>query len=204
MTTQPHHPMPFHANQERPEERCEPHPDLTNAQKWQLWQNQHRSSNLSESTKKLQVKDLMGHYVITCNQDQTVKEAAELMAKNRIGIIPVEDEHGKLVGLFTDCDFVGHKEDFPQVLADVKVLFGQMFYDQEIEKLFCQAKDKKLREVMNFDPLTISPNASVSEVVNLLSNKQLSGIPVMENGKIVGVVTRQNIINAFLDIVNSL
>lgn len=146
----------------------------------------------------MEAKDFMTKSVITCNQNQTVEEAAKLMTEKLFSVMPVVDDQDNLVGILTQSDFVGKEVDVPHALASIKRLFGHQYYMQDIEPIYANAKQKKLSEVMTKDPITAKPETSLSAIVDMMATKKLKRVPVVENNKVVGMITRKDLIKAFV------
>lgn len=143
------------------------------------------------------VKEFMSSGVISCSEDKTVADAAKLMSEKGISTMPVVDGAGKLVGIVTESDFVGKDANIPHALASIKQLFGENYYFSDIEKIYQNAKDKKLADVMSKKLVTVEPSTTLSELVNLMSSKKLKRIPIIEGDKLVGIVTRKDLLKAF-------
>ncbi len=115
------------------------------------------------------VKDIMSSYVVTASINDTVSSAAKLMSKHNIGAIPVT-EGDTLKGIITDRDIV----------------------------LRCVANGTdtnscKVGNIMTSSAACISPNQDVTDAVKLMANEQIRRVPVLENGKIQGIVTLADI-----------
>ena len=146
----------------------------------------------------MRVKDIMTKDLITITPDKKVKEAAKVMADKRISSLLVTDESGRnLLGLITESDFIGKEADVPHALASIKQLFGENFYFRDIEKLYEEAKEKPIEEVMTKDIKTTNPDVFITELVNKMIEKNLKRLPVMDNGQLVGIVTRKDIMRTF-------
>lgn len=145
----------------------------------------------------MNVTEFMSKNVTTCNQDETVGEAAKKMLKMNVSVMPIVDGDNKLVGVVTQSDFVGKQIDVPHALVSIKRLFGQDFNATDIEEVYRKTKSKKLSEVMSKNVTTVTPDYTLDDVVGLMMKKHLKRIPVVENEKIVGLVTRKDIIKAF-------
>lgn len=148
----------------------------------------------------MKASEFMTKEVVTCSQDSTVEQAATLMAEKGFSVLPIVDGGGQLVGILTESDFVSKSENIPHALASLKHLFGKSYNSQDVEEIYKEAKSKKLSEVMTKNPKSVDPDATLSEVVNFMSEKGLKRVPVIENGKVVGIITRKNLINAFTKI----
>jgi len=147
----------------------------------------------------VQVQDFMTRDVVTCSSEQSVEEAAKVMSQNRFSAIPVIDADNNLVGIITESDFVGRKLEVPHALASIKQLFGQAFYFQDVEKIYSDTKKKKLSSVMTSRVHSITPEASLNDIVNFMISKGLKRIPVTVDRKIVGIITRKDLLKAFMN-----
>lgn len=113
----------------------------------------------------LKIKDIMTDHVATVSPETTVVEAARLMQKHDIGSLPV-CEGPDLVGIVTDRDIVVRS-----------VAHGK------------QLETTPIREVMTQKVVTISPETEVNQVAALMSNQQVRRIPVVDNNRLVGMVS---------------
>ena len=114
----------------------------------------------------MKVKDCMCNEVLCANPSSTVQDCATMMCNKHVGCIPVCDTTQKVVGLVTDRDII----------------------------LRCVAcnKDPKstpISEIMTCNPCCCTPETDIQEVENLMSQNQVKRIPVMENNRIVGILT---------------
>jgi CBS domain-containing protein len=147
----------------------------------------------------MKVSDFMTKDVVTCTVDQTVEVAAKLMAEKGFSVMPIVDEEANLVGIITESDFVGRELNVPHALASIKQLFGQTFYFQDVEKIYSETKGKKLSSIMTSKIHSIAPEASLNDVINFMISKKLKRLPVVEGKKIVGIITRKDLLKAFLE-----
>ncbi len=113
--------------------------------------------------------DIMTVRPISIRSDATVQEAGRLMHEKTISCLPVADDDG-LVGILTTGDLAG------RVVA--KGL----------------GPDTLIREVMTADPLTLPPDALVFDALLAMGERQIGHLPIAEQGKLVGIVTRTNLI----------
>lgn len=145
----------------------------------------------------MKAKDFMTKNVITCTEDQTVGEAAKVMVETEFGVLPIVNNENKLVGVVTETDFLGKEIIIPHALASIKQIFGQNFYFTDIESLYPEAKKKILSEVMSKNLKTVSPETTLSGVVDYMIAKDIRRLLVVENEILVGIITRKNILKAF-------
>ena len=143
------------------------------------------------------VKEIMTTDLHTLTSDNTVKEAANLMLDKNISIIPVIDSDNKLLGVVTQSDFIGKKVEVPHAIMGIKQIFGETFHSKNVEDVFAAVRDKKLGDVMTTNLKTVTPEETLNHVLNVLINNNLKRIPVVEGDKLVGVITRRDIMKAF-------
>lgn len=145
----------------------------------------------------MKVKDFMTTNVTTCKESQLVEECALLMTKKGFSVMPVVDDSGKLTGIITESDFVGKDVKIPHAMASLKRVLGENHYEGDIEEIYSRAKKRKLSEVMTKFPVTAQPEDSLNSLVSKMAHKNLKRIPIVSDDKIVGIVTRKDLIKAF-------
>jgi CBS domain-containing protein len=148
----------------------------------------------------MNAKDFMTTNVITCSQDKTVKEAAEIMLEHSFSTLPIVDETGVLVGIITESDFVSKEAKIPHALASIKQLFGQDYYFKDIESIYLETRDKKISNVMSKKLITVDTDTNLTSIVNLMMSKHLKRLPVLDNGKLVGIITRKDLMRAYVNV----
>jgi acetoin utilization protein AcuB len=125
------------------------------------------------------VKHWMTRDVITITPDTSLHEAHRLMTEKRIRRLPVVD-HGKLVGIITLGDV---RSAEPSAASTLSVW--------EMNNLLAKLK---VSEIMTREPTTISQEATISTVAEIMLEKKFSGLPVVDNaGKLVGIITESDI-----------
>ena len=131
----------------------------------------------------MKVVDVMTKDPLLVTPSETIAEADELMAENKIRQLPVVNER-ELVGIITDRDIRSF-------------LSGSLLSPpQEREKAF----HTRIAEVMTTDPLTLSPDDNLQDAVELLIDEKIGGIPVVDEAEgIVGIVTYVDVLRCFLN-----
>lgn len=142
----------------------------------------------------MQVRDVMTRNVISATPSQSVLEAAQTMLQNRISGLPVIDADSKLVGIVTEGDFlrrgeIGTQRQRPRWL---EFLVGPGRLASE----YVHASGRKVEEVMTPDPYTVTENDSMETVVELMERHRVKRLPVLRDGRVVGIVSRANVMNA--------
>jgi acetoin utilization protein AcuB len=120
----------------------------------------------------------MVHKLITIHPGKTVTDALNVMKQNSIRHLPVVDGH-KFVGFVSEFD-----------LREVRLL--------------PMSEDIRVQDVMIKNPVTIGPEDSLEDAARLIFNHKIGGLPVLEHGKLVGVITSKDILAAFIEIMGVL
>jgi CBS domain-containing protein len=142
------------------------------------------------------VSTIMTTDVVTLAPDQSVPEAADVLADHTIGAAPVVDADGKLVGLLRDDDLIIsesrlHVPTMIEILG-VGVVWppSERRWEHELKK----AAASTVADVMTTEFETVMPTESIETVATLMHDKGLSHVPVVDGGKLVGIVSRGDLV----------
>ncbi len=125
------------------------------------------------------VRNWMTTNVVTIHKEASIQEALALMKQGSIRHLPVVDSAKNLIGWVTDADLRG-------------VLIASMLEELSLE------------DVMVRKPVKTHPDAPIEEAARLLLSKKIGGLPVIEDGKLVGVITVVDILSSFITILGML
>ena len=147
------------------------------------------------------VDDMMTREVKLLNPDQTISDAVLEMAKHGISGAPVVDKSGQLVGIITENDILsalkntGKKLEmvYPS-LSMVSVTFIETMEEKETIEAFKEIANTKVSDIMTKGVTTVQSGSKLALVVNLIILKGVNRIPVMDGGKVIGIVSRTDII----------
>ena len=145
----------------------------------------------------LKARDIMTSEVHTVSMETSVEELARLFVSTGVSAMPVIDTEGVLQGIVTETDLVA--QDQPLHIPTVISLFDWVVYLESETKFAEQVKKmtaRQVREICTTDVATCSPDTPVTEVVALMLEKGVHMVPVVENGKLAGVVARLDIIRS--------
>jgi CBS domain-containing protein len=123
----------------------------------------------------------------TIRPEASLIEAARVMIENRISGLPVVDARDRLVGIVTEGDFLRPDGGTPRVLT---LLSSPSVADE--------MASRRVDEIMTREPITISAETPVELIVALINDHQINRLPVLEGGKVVGIVSRVNLLRALL------
>lgn len=141
----------------------------------------------------MQTRQIMTQNVITVSPETPVADAARTMLDNRISGLPVV-ENGKLVGIVTEGDFLRRAELGTELRRPNWLQFilggGREAAD------YVQAHGRKVADVMTRDPVTVSEETSLQDLVAAMEAHHVKRLPVMRDGRLVGIVARANLLRA--------
>ena len=146
----------------------------------------------------MQVRDVMTRKVISIAAGQTVLEAVRTMLQNRISGLPVVDAQGSLVGMVTEGDFlrrgeIGTERRRPK-------WFEFLLGPGRLANEYVHASGRKVEDVMTGDAVTVTEDDSLETVVELMERRRIKRLPVLRNGKMVGIVSRANLMHALVSL----
>lgn len=141
----------------------------------------------------MQASELMTPHVVTVRDDASVAEAIRLMLDRRISGLPVVDENGALVGIITEGDFlrrvetgtVRHRPRWLEFFADAGKIADE----------YAHTHGRRVAEVMTHDVVAVPEDAPIGELVELMEAHRIKRLPVMRNGRLLGIVSRANLLH---------
>jgi CBS domain-containing protein len=144
--------------------------------------------------KSVMVQDVMTTPVISVEPSASVAEAAKLMLTDRISGLPVTTREGTLVGMISEGDLLrrGELGTEPKRPSWLEFLVGTGKLADE----YVRSHGRKVEQVMSTDPVTTRREAPLDEVVAAMSRHRIKRLPVVENGKVVGIVARSDVLRA--------
>lgn len=148
----------------------------------------------------MKVKDVMNSNVVSCKPDDTVREAARVLKENNISGAPIL-EGEELVGIVSEGDLLKllilpEKGELwlPSPFEVIEVPIRELFGWEETKKMLSDVGSTKIEEIMTKDVHTISSEASVEEASEHMIRHRINRLPVTEDGRVVGIITRGDII----------
>jgi len=145
------------------------------------------------------VRDIMVIDVPAVYPDDPIESVVGTLRDHELPGIPVINEGGRCVGIITEADLImaGETEDLH--LPHYIELFGGIVFlesTKKYEERLRKALAAKASDVMTEDPLTISPDATVAEAAQVIARHKHNRLPVVEHGRLIGVVTRIDVLDA--------
>jgi CBS domain-containing protein len=142
----------------------------------------------------MKAKDVMTSPVVSVDPGDAILQAVRIMLERRISGLPVIDKDGHLVGMVTEGDFLRRVETGTQRRRSrwLELLIGPGRLAEE----YTRSHSRKVSEVMTHDPTTVAEGAPLDEIVQLMEKRQIKRIPVVREERVVGIVTRANLVHA--------
>ena len=147
----------------------------------------------------MKAKDIMVQEVITVNQYATIEDIAKVLIDNKISGVPVVTDDGALVGIVSEGDLL-HKETNPRLPKFINVL-GAIIYYNGVERYhedFKKLMAGQAIEIMTENVITVTEDVEIEEVVKLMIKHGVKRVPVINGDKIVGIISRADIIKTLL------
>jgi CBS domain-containing protein len=138
--------------------------------------------------------DVMVSPVITVAPETLVADAAEILLSNRISGVPVVDK-GTLVGILSEGDLLRRAETGTERRRSW--LLELLTRGDTIAADYVKSHGRKVSDVMTRHPVTVREDCELAEVADLMESRQIKRLPVMRDDKVVGIVTRTNLLQAF-------
>ncbi|HEY8460036.1 MAG TPA: universal stress protein, partial [Blastocatellia bacterium] len=148
-----------------------------------------------EGVSEVKVSDVMTKNVIAVHADATVQEIARLLKENRIGGVPVIDAEGKVIGMVNEGDLFLKEKMFPYGSTGAPALFDQYVEPENIIDIYQAARRLTAADVMNKPVVTVDPQDHVGQVAETMMRNGLRRVPVTQDGKLAGIISRSDIIH---------
>jgi CBS domain-containing protein len=147
----------------------------------------------------LTVADIMETDVPRVETTDSVERVLEVLREHELPGIPVVNEGGRCVGIITEADLILRGENEDLHLPHYVELFGGFVFLERLshfEERLRKAVASTAGDLMTEDPVTIEPTAPVEEAGRVIASRKHNRLPVVEHGRLVGVVTRLDVLEA--------
>lgn len=145
----------------------------------------------------LTARDIMTKDVVTVKKETKVTELADILTKNRISGAPVVDDSGRVVGVVTESDLVEQSKSLHlptvfTILDSVIFLESARHFEKELRKM----TGAKVEDIYTEDPIIVGPETPVREIANIMAEKKVYTIPVVDGERLVGVIGKADVVRA--------
>lgn len=143
----------------------------------------------------MKASDIMTSPVLTVGPETQIKEIAALLFERRISAVPVVDG-GALVGIVSEADLLHRQEIGTECLGRGGAWWLRLFTADPSVEDYVKSHARRARDVMTRRVATVSPDTPLAEVARLLEARNIGRVPVVDGGRLVGIVSRANLVQA--------
>jgi len=142
--------------------------------------------------------DVMTTNVITVEPDTSVQQLATLLSERGISGVPVVDRDNRLLGVVTEGDLLHRAETGTErrIQRRRSRWLDTIGADQEAARDYVKAHGRIVREIMTREVISVSDTTELADIATLLETKRIKRVPVLRDGKLVGIVSRANLVRA--------
>jgi len=138
--------------------------------------------------------DVMVHQVITTEPDSSVRDVASILIVNHISAVPVIGVDGKLLGIISEGDLLRRSET--QTERQRSWWLEWLTSKETLAKEFVKSHSRKVSDVMTRIVIVARPDTTLHEIATLLEQNRIKRVPIVQDGKLVGLVSRANLVQA--------
>ena len=148
----------------------------------------------------MRAADVMTNEVITVGEDASVQEAAKLLAEHGISAVPVVDRDKRVVGMVSEGDLLHRAETgterrrawWLEMVASTNQLAGE----------YVKSHSGSVKDVMKCDVISVTEETTVADIAILLETNRIKRVPVLRDDRLVGIVSRANLVRALAMSIN--
>ena len=148
----------------------------------------------------MKIEEIMQKDIICIRENADIREIAKALTDNKVSGIPVVNEDGKLVGIVSEGDLL-HKEtnprmpDYVDILGAIIYYHGMKRYHEDYRKLMAMTAS----DIMTKKVISVTKEATLEEASQLMMQNSIKRLPVLEDGKMIGIVSRADIIRTLVN-----
>jgi CBS domain-containing protein len=144
----------------------------------------------------MNASDVMVTNVIAIGPNASVQEVADILVINRISAAPVVDDYGELIGIISEGDLIRRAELGTERRGSwwLEIIASESKEDLAIE--YMKSHASKVGDIMTREVITATPGTPLRDVAALLEKNRIKRVPIVEQGKMVGIVSRANLVQA--------
>ena len=144
----------------------------------------------------MKIADVMTHPVVTVRRDAPLKDVARLLIEHGISGVPVADADGAVVGVVSEADFLVKGQGAAEIRhRPLARLLGE---SSETRHQLEVVAARTAEEAMSAPAVTIEPGRPIHEAAAIMTSRRINRLPVVDDGRLVGIVTRADLLRAYL------
>ena len=144
-------------------------------------------------------RDIMTREVMTVTPDTDITQATRILLEHRINGLPVVDAKQRLVGIVCQSDMIAQQKRIPlpslfTLLDGYITLTSAKQFEKEVQKIAAT----RVEQAMTAKPVTVGPDASLEEIASLMVEKNLHTLPVVDKGRLVGIIGKEDMLRTLM------
>ena len=143
----------------------------------------------------MQARDVMTSSVVSVTPETKVHELAQLLVQHRISAAPVVDSDGTVVGMISEGDLL-HREEIGTEKRNRGSWWLDMLGSDGGAADYIKSHALTVGQIMSRDPVCVSEDTSLAEIAAVLESRHIKRVPVLRDGRLVGIVSRSNLVQA--------
>jgi len=144
----------------------------------------------------MRARDVMTTNVITVDPDMSVRDLAALLSERGISGAPVVDSSGRMVGIVSEGDLLHRAELGTEKHSERRHSWWLEHYASGLAQDYVKSHGRAVRDIMTRNVTTVTEDTNLADIAMELETKRLKRVPVMRDGKIVGIISRSNLVRA--------
>ena len=140
--------------------------------------------------------DVMTPNVITVDPDTTVQDLAKLLSERGISGAPVVDAGGRMIGIVSEGDLLHRAELGTEQREERHGSWWLDHFASGLARDYVKSHGRTVKDIMTRDVVSVTEDADLADVAMLLETNRIKRVPVMRGGKVVGIVSRANLVRA--------
>jgi CBS-domain-containing membrane protein len=146
--------------------------------------------------------DVMTTEVITVDPDTSVQALAALLWERGVSGVPVIDADNRVIGIVSEGDVLRRVETGTERRREARAgrrrswWLEEISSDRELARDYVKSHGRKVRDVMSRDVVSVSDTTELADIAMVLETKQIKRVPVVHDGKLVGIISRANLVRA--------
>jgi CBS-domain-containing membrane protein len=152
----------------------------------------------------IRAQDIMSPDVVTLPADMDFAAAAKILLESHFNGAPVVDDQGRLLGILCQSDLVAQHKRLPvPTLFTLLDSFVRLTPAKQLEKQVRKIAALTVAEAMTPDPVTVSPDTAIETIAGLMVDSNLHTLPVVQEGRLVGVIGKEDVLRTLIKEVRS-
>jgi CBS domain-containing protein len=142
----------------------------------------------------MKVSEIMSTPPVTVDESTSLEDVARLMLDKGIGCVPVVDANGSISGVVTESSFSAKSKGIPFSTFRAPQLLGRWLSDVSVANIYAEARQTPVSEIMVKNVVTITEDESVNRAVELMLQHDINRVPVVRDGRPVGMIARHDLL----------